>query len=146
MHRLAISRRLPTVLSTFKPTPCARFVSHSLPNAPLELDPDLRSLLQDGEITLVKHKQNLDSRPPPRELEELLELKEYVTLSPPVVNELEDDDSFTAFERKSPAAAFGSDSIGQVVLPEELQESIRVLIFGACSPTCRRNTATNVLL
>ena len=40
----------------------------------------------------------------------------------------------TRKERKSPAAAFGSNGIGSVTIPFELQDAIRSIISGECFP------------
>ncbi|TFK94959.1 Rsm22-domain-containing protein [Polyporus arcularius HHB13444] len=94
------------------------------PNAPLELDPAFQALLRDIEMSL-RNKDASSSRGP-RELEVFPHDPEteldYLTSA-----ELDarDDDMFYEREgRKSPAAAFGSQRIGAVVLPFELQSSI----------------------
>lgn len=96
------------------------FSSH--PNPPLDLDPSLQALLKDVDISLSQTK----SRPlvPRRELEALPteDLPETVTS---LVEELQEH-----AQRKSPAAQFGSQQIGAVVLPPQLQTSINLLIFG----------------
>jgi hypothetical protein len=80
-------------------------------------------------MSLVNHK----TRPsPPRELEAF-----------PVEETLDEaskiDGSHDPFpedhlQRKSPAAHFGSQQIGSVVIPFELQKSINLLIAGNSSP------------
>src|ERR1700733_15959567 len=95
----------------------------SYPNPPLDLDPSLQALLKDVDISLSQNK----SRPPVlrRELEALPteDLPETVTS---LAEELPE-----YAQRKSPAAQFGSQQIGAVVLPPQLQTSINLLIFGA---------------
>lgn len=93
------------------------------PNPPLQLDPSLRVLLQDVDISLANYK--MQSQPSRRELEVM------DTSKNPVGGILEDselDGELPA--RKSPAALFGSQGIGAVILPAELQESIDTLISG----------------
>lgn len=100
-------------------------ISAGQPNAPLSLDPSLQALLKDVNISLINHK----TRPSPhRELE--------VFPAEEVLNEtVEIDGSHdTSMEdhlrRKSPAAHFGSQQIGSVVIPFELRKSINLLIAG----------------
>lgn len=94
------------------------------PNPPLNLDPSLKALLKDVDMSLVNHKSN----PPPslRELEILptFDTPGTVALNSPA--EPEED----ASTRKSPAAHFGSHHIGAVVLPSQLRETINLLISG----------------
>jgi hypothetical protein len=97
------------------------------PNAPLDLDPSLRALLKDVDISLIKRKSLENRTQPHRELEVLptgLSLVNEVD----VENDIVDEEG--SKERKSPAALFGSDRIGAVVLPLELQKSISLLISG----------------
>jgi hypothetical protein len=97
------------------------------PNAPLDLDPTLRSLLNDVDMSLVKHK----SHHPPREYREL----EAIPADQSVDNTIApyDQDLNTSDRRdtrKSPAALFGSRRVGAIELPFELQKSIHQLIAG----------------
>lgn len=92
------------------------FSSH--PNPPLDLDPSLQALLKDVDISLSQNK----SRPPVPRRELAEDLPETVTS---LVEELQEH-----AQRKSPAAQFGSQQIGAVVLPPQLQTSINLLIFG----------------
>jgi hypothetical protein len=100
----------------------------------LDLDPSLRSLLKDVDISLAHH-QSHHSRSPPRALEELSadqSLTEAVVADDEASVEeemLESDRN----RRKSPAAQFGSQRIGAVVLPLELQRSIGAIIAGKSS-------------
>ncbi|KAH8099692.1 mitochondrial small ribosomal subunit Rsm22-domain-containing protein [Cristinia sonorae] len=106
------------------------------PNAPLDLDPSLRALLNDVDLSLLRQKsRHVDASsasPAPRELELFPADSDF------------DDDYLTSAEldsqdepldskekRKSPAALFGSRRIGAVVLPLELQNSITRLIAGS---------------
>ncbi|KAI0718887.1 Rsm22-domain-containing protein [Cerioporus squamosus] len=96
------------------------------PNAPLELDPAFQALLRDIDISLRnKVQEHASSSCGPRELEVFprdpaTEL-DYLTSA-----ELDarDDMLHEKEGRKSPAAAFGSQRIGAVVIPFELQSSI----------------------
>lgn len=97
------------------------------PNAPLELDPSMKALLRDANMSLLNHKTKHHtsdaSKASLRELELLSsEAEELEEL------ELEPDERVG---RKSPAARFGSQQVGAVILPEELQESINSIIQGS---------------
>lgn len=94
------------------------------PNAALDLDPTLKALLQDIDISLTSHKHVMEKRPP-RELEPVA--IEYPEEAKDAENFIEDH-SERSEHRKSPAARFGSQKIGAVVMPTELQKSITTLI------------------
>lgn len=100
----------------------------SHPNKPLDLDPGLQALLNDVDISLMHHK-TLHHPPPLRELEALptdLSSPENGTIySEATSEEITDNET-----RKSPAALFGSQRIGAVSLPSELQRSITLMIAG----------------
>lgn len=96
------------------------------PNAALDLDPTLKALLQDIDISLTSHKHVMAKRPP-RELEPVA--IEYPEEAKDAENFVEDH-SERSEHRKSPAARFGSQKIGAVVMPTELQKSITALIDG----------------
>ena len=117
---------------------CAAFNSCAPNNSlrpPLNLDPSLQTLLKDVDISL-KHAK-VESTPPiaMRELEVLddvlaaqheVSMDDWSPLDPFEIKvELEQSE-----ERKSPAALFGSQRIGMVVLPLELQSAISHLIAG----------------
>ena len=102
---------------------------------PLNLDPSLQTLLKDVDISL-KHAK-VESPPPTvmRELEVLhdglavqneLSMDDWAPLDPSEIK-LEPEQSE---ERKSPAALYGSQRIGMVILPLELQSTINRLIVG----------------
>ena len=96
-------------------------------NAPLDLDPSLKHLLRDANMSLLKHKSNLKSSsdtPPIKELE-VLDFDE----SSPERN-MDYDGVPLRKERKSPQAKFGSNNIGSVTLPRELQYAIEGVIEG----------------
>ena len=97
---------------------------------PLDLDPSLQALLKEEDITL-KHTKVL-----PKILREL-EVVDNLTLMEHQLS-LDDWKPMDVFdtiigrpgERKSPAALFGSQRIGMVILPSELQSAIKQLIAG----------------
>lgn len=104
---------------------------HHHPNAPLELDPAFQALLRDVEISLRnKMPQTVNQ---PRELEVFPRDPdpdvEYLTSA-----ELEAQDEGLGGKgtRKSPAAAFGSQRIGAVVLPMDLHSAISQIVAGEC--------------
>lgn len=102
---------------------------------PLNLDPSLKALLKDVDISL---KQAKVEGPPPMATRELEVLDENL----PIHHEISMEDwtpldfsenkihSEQSVERKSPAALFGSRRIGMVILPLELQSAISLLIAG----------------
>ena len=108
------------------------------PNAPIDLDPSLRELLRDVDLSLLKHKTRrgstgLTDTPSHRELEVFPNDPspdvDYLT-----AEELDGEVETNEKEhRKSPAALFGSLRIGAVILPLELQGAITKLIAGASS-------------
>lgn len=99
-------------------------------NTALNLDPSLKALLRDVDISLTSHKQ-IPARRSPRELQAFAveELEETVDVDVTVEDPFEDS-SERHEHRKSPAARFGSKKIGAVVLPAELQASVTALING----------------
>ncbi|KAJ6520269.1 Rsm22-domain-containing protein [Mycena sanguinolenta] len=125
--RNALSRT--SSISPFGPSAIVRF---SQINPRLDLDPALRDLLHDVDMSLGGKKRSRGPHPTlKRELEEYPEplqdtLSSDVSISSTVsTSELSEfiDDS-----RKSPAAEFGSYGIGSVILPLELQNSINLII------------------
>ena len=117
------------------------------PNRPLDLDPALQALLNDVDLSLMransksrakrKSQQSSSSHdtftPAPRRELEVLETIADVESEEKSWVEPDQEDMegpFPSTERKSPAASFGSRSIGAVVLPFELQRSILRLISG----------------
>ena len=98
----------------------APFSSHQ-PNAPLDIDESFRTILQDiGDSGLH---QKLNALP-------IHELTAYPTDSDLANLTDLDDESHIPIERKSPAALFGSQRLGAVVVPQELQQTISGLISG----------------
>jgi hypothetical protein len=102
-------------------------VASNQPHPPLNLDPGLKALLQDVDISL-KSKIRVSPQPLQRDLEEIQDYQcvEDRTLLP---EELDEFDG-ARDPRKSPAADFGGQRIGAVVIPSELQRSIDQLISG----------------
>jgi hypothetical protein len=99
-----------------------RSYTQATPNPALDLDPSLRALLQDVDISLTKHKAPVQRE----ELHRELEVISSVGSEPATLVELDHEDH--GRDRKSPAARFGGNQIGAVVLPFELQKSIGSLI------------------
>ena len=100
------------------------------PNAPLELDTAFQALLRDVDISLRnKATQDVSRSHGPRELElypnDPDAAADYLSSA-----ELDAQDNIYGGKegRKSPAAAFGSQRIGAVVLPLELQSTISRMI------------------
>jgi hypothetical protein len=96
------------------------------PKPSLNLDPSLQTLLQDVDMAL--HSYTKTERKTPNELEVLSQEGGAETSS-----ENFDQDTSVNLPRKSPAAQFGSQGVGSVVLPLELQDTIHRLISGAWS-------------
>jgi len=139
MFRPVYSGSLRTILPRTRVKLIANFSSSPItsadqPNEPLQLDPSYTDLLRDVDISLLKNKQNPHSavRDPPKELETFSnELEGGISASMDEGTDVgEDYHAGLRDARKSPAALFGSQSIGQVVLPLELQNSINLLISG----------------
>jgi hypothetical protein len=101
------------------------------PNVALDLDPSLKALLQDIDISLTSHKYAAVKRSP-RELEAFA-VDELEEAQAEDAEDSVEDSSERNEHRKSPAARFGSKKIGAVVLPAELQKSITALIDGVLS-------------
>ena len=103
---------------------------NNLLRPPLDLDPSLQALLKGEDITL-KHTKVL-----PRAIRELevidnLTLMEHqISLDDWKPMDIYDTIIGRSGERKSPAALFGSQRIGMVVLPSELHSAIKQLIAG----------------
>ena len=124
--------------------PCSHFSStpkrYSLQNPPLKLDPGLQALLRDVDISLKNSKKCL---PKPKELEIVtgvdssplhgLSVTEWSSMEIGVdLGDVERE------SRKSPAAIFGSNQVGSVILPQELQSAVEAIIAGSLiSPTLR---------
>ncbi|KAJ7665334.1 Rsm22-domain-containing protein [Mycena polygramma] len=137
MFRAAGHRGLRNVLT--RPSAAASFGSSSPClshiNPPVELDPALRDLLRDVDMSLGGKKRSRGTHAPlKRELEEFPEpLQDVLTTDVSAVStsELGDFNEFLHEDtvgRKSPAAEFGSYGFGAVVLPLELQNSINLII------------------
>lgn len=114
------------------------------PNAPLDLDPAFQALLRDVEMSLQKA-ASAGPAAGPRELEvsphDPDATVDYLTSAE---IDARDDDIGGRGHKKSPAALFGSQRIGAVVLPHEMQESIQQMVAGECSVyQCRGRVAHN---
>jgi hypothetical protein len=94
------------------------------PNPRLDLDPSLQTLLQDVDIALQSHPKK--ERKSVHELE-IISLQNVEAVTQHEQYGLETDENLP---RKSPAALFGSQRTGSVVLPLELQDQIQCLISG----------------
>jgi hypothetical protein len=103
---------------------CSSSSSHQ-PNAPLDLDTSYRAILRDIDNSIAEQKLNRHHSPP-----DTHELTAYPT--DPEATELEhqEDEGNTREDRKSPAAYFGSQQPGAVVIPPELKQTISALISG----------------
>ena len=105
------------------------------PNAPLDLDPSLQALLSDVDISLARHKarssMNEPTIRPRQELEVFADESAAVDGAELREEDTEDVESDHQDSRKSPAALFGSQRVGAIVLPLELQNAIIKLIEGA---------------
>lgn len=89
---------------------------------PLHLDPSLKALLKDVDMSLLKQKNA-----PPHKLHEIPFEESDMTADSKRAESVEED---LELGRKSPAADFGSQKIGAVVLPSQLSKSINQLIQG----------------
>lgn len=104
-----------------------RFSSSSShqPNAPLDLDKSFKAILRDIDHSIAEQKLNRH-----HSLPDIHELTAYPTDSEVTELAHEDDEGNPRANRKSPAAHFGSQRLGAVVLPQELQQTISALISG----------------
>jgi hypothetical protein len=114
---------------TLRAVPFSRFSSHQ-PNAPLDLDKSFRASLRDIDNSISE--QKLKRHHPPLDVHEL---SVYPTDSQQTELARQDGEEDPRAERKSPAAHFGSQRLGAVVLPQELKQSISALISGETAIT-----------
>lgn len=126
----ACARRIPR--SQIRTSHAPRYASSNAetaqPNPPLDLDPSFQALLRDVDISLERHNPKGAALPSRRELEALPVEGNEGSLLP------SDDVPHEEYSlRKSPAAHFGSQRIGAVILPLELQASITSIIAGECN-------------
>jgi hypothetical protein len=119
-RRLVLRQCVPT--STLTTSQSARL------NSPLNLDPSLKSLMKDGDISLMSKKHQVA----PQIRHELEAIHPEVTGGESLEEwqSEEEELSNSRDSRKSPAAEFGSYRIGAVVLPHELVQSIDRIIAG----------------
>jgi hypothetical protein len=117
-----------------------RFSSSSSyqPNAPLDLDKSFRAVLRDIDKSLTEQKLNRH-----HSLPDIHELTAYPTDSDATEPAHQDDEENARAPRKSPAAHFGSQRLGAVVVPEELKQTISALISGEMSPSSCISLVTN---
>jgi len=96
-----------------------------MPNAPLDLDPTLQSLLRNADMAMAhRFSAHYPKEEPPSHRRMELVQQEGITSA----NWIEEEELSPRESRKSPAAEFGSRKIGAVVLPDQLQESVTRLI------------------
>ncbi|THH19690.1 hypothetical protein EW146_g1524 [Bondarzewia mesenterica] len=96
-------------------------------NAPLDIDPTFKALLKDVDMSLLRHKsRHHHADETGSKLRELEVYPDQALEGEETLLDEEGNDSRTT--RKSPAAHFGSQSVGAVVLPHELQNSVQSLI------------------
>ncbi|KAI8981200.1 mitochondrial small ribosomal subunit Rsm22-domain-containing protein [Trametes punicea] len=143
MLRLGCKRILTLVFR--RQTDVVRWSSSSVssphPNSPLDLDPAFQALLRDVEISLRnKVKGDISGTHAPRELEVFPHdpdaPADYLTSA-----ELDAQDEGIGHRerRKSPAALFGSQRIGAVVIPHELQTTIGRMVTESDKPTLHQD-------
>jgi hypothetical protein len=109
-----------------------RLSPYLIQNPPLNLDPVFEALLSDVDISLKNH---MKGSPKHKELEIVtgvdsgllngLSLTEWSSME---INA--DLDDVERESRKSPAAIFGSNQIGSVILPQELRSAVEAIISG----------------
>ena len=115
---LAASRRLLSTSSS---------ASSQGPNAPLDLDPSFQDLLKDAEMSLLKFKPTDGGAVNTNAMKEL-EVLGSSSIDPPSLTDIDELD--VRSDRKSARARFGTNKIGSVVLPPELQSAIQRVIDG----------------
>lgn len=101
---------------------------YSLPNAPLNLDPSLDALLRDIDISLKNSKQGLAKH---KELKIVTGSSPHQEICLKEWSSMEPNADLGDVERespKSPAAIFGSNQIGSVILPQELRFAIEAIV------------------
>ena len=96
---------------------------------PLDLDPSLQALLKE-DITLKKAKVLPKAIRELKVLDNLAIMEHQISLDDWVPMDISDSKTKGSGERKSPAALFGSQRIGMVILPLELHSAIQQLIAG----------------
>lgn len=103
---------------------CSSSSSHQ-PNAPLDLDKSFRAILRDIDNSIAEQKLNRH-----HSLPDTHELTALPTDSDATELAHQEDEENTRAQRKSPAAHFGSQQPGAVVIPQELKQTIFALISG----------------
>lgn len=94
------------------------------PNAPLDIDKSFRAILRDIDDSIAEQKLNRHHSVPTHELTAYPTDPETTQLA------YQEDEQTTRAQRKSPAAHFGSQRLGAVVIPQELKQTISALISG----------------
>ncbi|EIW64053.1 mitochondrial 37S ribosomal protein RSM22 [Trametes versicolor FP-101664 SS1] len=142
MLRLGCNRTLGAILR--RQSDVARWASTSAapshqPNAPLDLDPAFQALLRDVEMSLT-NKVKYEASNVPRELEVYPHdpdaAEDYLT---PAELDAQDEGIGGQERRKSPAAFFGSQRTGAVVLPFEMQSTIGRMVAASDKPQLHRD-------
>ncbi|KAI9511726.1 Rsm22-domain-containing protein [Russula earlei] len=105
------------------------------PNAPLDIDKSFRTILQDIDASIVEQKLR-GHHPRP----DVHELTVYPTGSQPTELVRQDGEEDVRAERKSPSALFGSQQLGVVAIPQELQQTISALISDSDKHLLRRDS------
>jgi len=131
------------------------------PNPTPQLDPSLRQLLLDTDLSLIKSReyreQNKSAASPgcfttPGPSKEDAETKDYYTLD--AIEENDAEAWHNRSEKRSQEAVFGSKRIGSISIPFELEHNMEAIISGKlnCSTiefgsrTCRSQRQTSASL
>ncbi|KAI4528744.1 Rsm22-domain-containing protein [Schizophyllum commune Loenen D] len=125
-----VRARLPTLAAGLSTSAAASnaAATASAPNPRMHLDPTLQALLRDVDISLINNKaKEKYAAPKKRELEVFPQDAAVVDVEPFEEEKFEDE----RMHRKSPAALFGSEKIGSLVLPNELQREINLVVADA---------------
>ncbi|KAJ3571566.1 hypothetical protein NP233_g3678 [Leucocoprinus birnbaumii] len=115
--------RLPATVAAFSSS--TRLASPQ-PNPRINLDPSLQTLLQDVDMALHNH-----ARKDKKHIHHLEVISSTESGTEEIDFETDDNETHDSAPRKSPAALFGSQRIGAVTLPLELQQTIQHLISNA---------------
>ncbi|KAI0308079.1 mitochondrial small ribosomal subunit Rsm22-domain-containing protein [Multifurca ochricompacta] len=104
------------------------------PNAPLDLDKSFKAILRDLDNAAPEQKSRAQHSP-----HYIHELTAYPSDPEPTKLMHQDGEVDVRAERKSPAALFGSQQLGAVVIPQELQQTISTLISESDRRLLRRD-------
>ncbi|KAL1739148.1 mitochondrial small ribosomal subunit Rsm22-domain-containing protein, partial [Schizophyllum fasciatum] len=124
-----VRARLPALAAGLSTSAAAgNAAAAAAPNPRMHLDPTLQALLRDVDISLTSPQAKAKYKAPKkRELEVFPQDGTVVDVEPFEEEEIEDE----RLHRKSPAAKFGSERIGSLVLPHELQREINLIVADA---------------